>query len=82
MKCGWPKGRLRHPDESELITEINEFIEQNWKHGVVTPNALARAIGVSQSNVHSWLTGVNMPPPDQARRMREWLNERRSALGD
>lgn len=40
---------------------LSDRVSQILEHFGLSQNALARALGVSQSNVHAWLNGGNMP---------------------
>jgi hypothetical protein len=80
---GWIPGKRRHPDVgdwSRLRIDLAAMLDNHYRRGVWTPNALARTLGVCEGSVRRWIAGTDRPAPEHQEAVRRWLAEQRKAV--
>lgn len=62
-----------------LIEQVRTILRDRPERGRISIRALADALGVADSTVRRWLSGVDWPAPDAVRGLRRWV--RRTETG-
>jgi DNA invertase Pin-like site-specific DNA recombinase len=62
------------------LRELRDLLDNHAKRGVVSANALAIAVGVTDTTVGRWLRGVDVPTIETQRAVRAWVRARLRGL--
>jgi hypothetical protein len=80
---GWIPGKRRNRDVgdwSRLRIDLAAMLDDHYRRGVRTPNALARELGVCERSVRRWIAGTDRPAPEHQEAVRRWLVEQRKEI--
>jgi len=71
---GWPTGKRRHPMGTWPATLARlQVLLQQPRRGVVSRNAIAKAVGVSEGTVRRWVSGEDVPSVEMQTAVRRWV---------
>jgi len=72
---GWPVGKRRHPMGRwpGTLYRLQDLLRYHAKRGIVSNNALAKAVGVQEGTVRRWVSGEDVPSPEMQREVKRWV---------
>jgi len=73
---GWPVGKRRHPVGTwpDTLARLRALLQQP-RRGVVSRNALAKAVGVSEGTVRRWVSGEDVPSVGMQGKVKRWVGK-------
>ena len=73
---GWPTGKRRHPVGTwpDTLTRLWILLQQP-RRGVVSRNALAKSVGVSEGTVRRWVSGEDVPSVGMQGAVKRWVGQ-------
>ena len=73
---GWPVGKRRHPvgQWPATLARLRALLEQP-RRGVISRNALAKSVGVSEGTVRRWVSGEDVPSVGMQGAVKRWVGK-------
>ena len=73
---GWPVGKRRHPvgTWTATLARLRALLTQP-RRGVVSRNALAKSVGVSEGTVRRWVSAEDIPSPGMQAAVKRWVGK-------
>ena len=78
---GWPTGKRRHSVGTwpATLARLRALLTQP-RRGVVSRNAIAKAVGVSEGTVRRWVSGEDVPSAELQGAVKRWVGKLERAV--